>query len=101
MICSSWLLHLADHLKAEANHDNVTLMSKDNLARIAMRSNIEKCIRASSRQQEHPLPPAVLANAIKALVCACWKDSGKKLPVARHVLERLLVHSDVVPAAFQ
>lgn len=75
-------------------------MLKENLARIALRSNIEKCIEANPRQQEHPLPPAVLANAVKALVCACWKDSGK-FPVARHVLERLLVHCDVVPAAFQ
>ena len=90
---------LADLSKAEANDIAVSLVSNANLAEIAVKSSINKCIEASPRQRHRPLTHGVLAKSIKAIVCASWLDSDKDLRVAGGVLARLSAYGSVIPTA--
>ena len=86
-------------MKAEANDVAVSFTSNVNLAEIAIKSGIDKCIDASPRQRDRPLPHGVLAKSIKAIVCASWLDSDKDLRVGGGVLARLSAYGSVIPTA--
>jgi len=90
---------LADRFKAEANYVAVSIVSSANLTEIAIKSGIDKCINASLRQRDRPLPHGVLAKSIKAIVCAFWLNSDKDLRVAGGVLARLSAYGNVIPTA--